>query len=73
MEKINTDVIVSDIEEIKCNSDLLAGLSYVLTVFFENAYGSEDIIRVFSYLMEEAYNLQDKCNSLYKSVIDARD
>ena len=70
MEKIITDKIISDIEEIKCNSDLLAGLSYILTVFFETTYGSEDVIRVFSYLMEEAYKMQDKCNSLLKLTTD---
>lgn len=70
MEKVITDKIISDIEEIKCNSDLLAGLSYILTVFIETTYGSEDVIRVFSYLMEEAYKMQDKCNSLLKLTTD---
>ena len=70
MEKVITDKIISDIEEIKCNSDLLAGLSYILTVFIETTYWSEDVIRVFSYLMEEAYKMQNKCNSLLKLTTD---
>lgn len=69
MGKIITEEIISDIEEITYNSDMLAGLSYVLAVFFETTYEGEDVIRVVISLMEEALKMQDKCKSLLKLAV----
>lgn len=66
MGKAITEEIVTDIEDIKYESDTLVGLSSVLTSFFENTFDDENILNVFVILMEEAFKMQKKCDALMK-------
>ena len=68
--KIITEKIVTDIEDIKYESDTLVGLSTVLTTFFESDLYDENILNVFIILMEETFKMQDKCNALMKFAHD---
>ena len=70
MGKTITQKIVTDIEDIKYESDTLVGLSTVLTSFCESALYDENILNVFVILMEETFKMQDKCNALMKFAHD---
>ncbi len=70
MKKINTEKLISDIEDINYNSETLAGLSSVLLAFFETSYEDENLMKVFIILLDEAYKMQDKCKSLLKFAMD---
>ncbi len=66
MGKAITEEIVTDIEDIKYESDTLVGLSTVLTSFFESALYDENILNVLVILMEETFKMQKKCDALMK-------
>lgn len=66
MGKVITEEIVTDIEDIKYESDTLVGLSTVITSFFESALYDENILNVLIILMEETFKMQKKCDALMK-------
>lgn len=72
MGKTITQKIVTDIEDIKYESDTLVGLTTVLTSFYESALYDKNILNVFLILMEETFKMQKKCKALMKFVHDEK-
>ena len=70
MGKTITQKIITDIEDIKYESDTLVGLTTVLTLFYESALYDKNILNVFLILMEETFKMQKKCKALMKFAHD---
>lgn len=67
---IVTGAMISEIEEIKYKSNMIAGLSTVLSVFLAAEQEDELLIGAIQCLKEEAFRLQYKCNNLLHLAID---
>ena len=70
MGKMVKEVPLSDIQEIKTKSEMIAGLSSIFVEFLD--YTDEDtrFKGAFACLADEAYDLKKLCNSLCKSIFD---
>lgn len=55
---------ISEIEEIKYQSDRIAGLSSILAVFLDFTKEDEHLKDALECLMNETFKMQDNCKSL---------
>ena len=55
---------ISEIEEIKYQSDRIAGLSSILAVFLDFTKEDEHLKGALECLMNETFKMQDNCKSL---------
>ena len=55
---------ISDIENIKFQADMIAGLSSVLALFLDFTGEDDHLKGALECLMNESFRMQDNCNSL---------
>lgn len=70
MGRMVKEIPLSDIQEIKTKSEMIAGLSSIFVEFLD--YTDEDtrFKGAFACLADEAHDLKKLCNSLCKSIFD---
>lgn len=66
------NITIADLEEIKFQADIIAGLSSVFTVYIDCTKEDVHLKGALESLLNEAYKMQDSCDSLLKKYCNCR-
>lgn len=72
MRKIDKSIDIFDIEEIKYQADVIAGLSHVFELYIANTGGDNNLKNALESLSIQANKHKDDCNNLMQRFTNSK-